>query len=393
MPVIPRFLRPASGHFFLFGPRGTGKSTWPRQRYRGALWIDLLAPDVHREYAARPERLRELVDGNPDKRVVIVDEVQKAPALLDVAHQLAERPRCPRFVLTGSSARKLRRGGVDLLAGRAVVRALHPFMAAELGRRFDLDRALQQGLIPLVWSAKRPTQTLRAYVALYLREEVQMEGVVRRIEPFARFLEAISFSHAGVLNLSEVARECAVGRSTVEAYLQVLEDLLLGFRLGVFTRRAKRHLVAHPKFYWFDAGAFVSMRPAGPLDRPEEIAGAALEGLVAQHLRAWIDYSGSELSLAYWRTKSGNEVDFVLYGSTGFWAVEVMSTPRVRPRDLVGLRSFREDYPNAKLVLLYRGRDSLAMDGIRCVPVEEFLRQLVPGRPLLPEFPATPSKA
>jgi predicted AAA+ superfamily ATPase len=325
--------------------------------------------------------LRELVDGNPERRVVVIDEVQKAPALLDVVHQLAERPRSPRVVLTGSSARKLKRTGVDLLAGRAVVRSLHPFMAAELGTRFDLSLALRQGLIPLVWSAKRPAQTLRAYVALYLREEVQLEGIVRRIEPFARFLEAISFSHAAVLNLAEVARECGVSRKTVEAYLEILEDLLLAFRLPVFTKRAKRHLVAHPKFYWFDAGAFTSMRPAGPLDRPEEIAGAALEGLVAQHLRAWIDYSGEDLSLGFWRTKSGTEVDFVLYGAAGFWAIEVMNATRVRPRDLHGLRAFREDYPDAKALLLYRGRDALEVGGIRCVPVEQFLLRLVPGRP------------
>lgn len=382
MPVVRRFFHPATGHYFLFGPRGTGKSTWLRHHYPVALWVDLLAPEVHREYSARPERLRELVDGNPDKRVVIVDEVQKAPALLDVVHELAERPRSPRFVLTGSSARKLKRTGVDLLAGRAVRRTLHPFMASELGRRFDLARALQQGLIPLVWSARRPAETLRAYVALYLREEVQLEGIVRRVEPFARFLEAVSFSHAAVLNLSEVARDCGVSRTSVEAYLAVLEDLLLGFRLPVFTRRAKRHLVAHPKFYWFDTGAFVSMRPAGPLDRPEEIAGAALEGLVAQHLRAWIDYSGADLGLAFWRTKSGNEVDFVLYGKDGFWAVEVMNAPRVRPRDLSGLRAFREDYPDARPVLVYRGRDTLEIDGIRCVPAEVFLLRLVPGRPL-----------
>jgi predicted AAA+ superfamily ATPase len=382
MAVIPRFFRPpAGGHFFLFGPRGTGKSTWLRRNYQGALWIDLLAPEIQREYAARPERLRELVDGNPEKRLVIVDEVQKAPALLDVVHQLAERPRSPRVVLTGSSARKLKRTGVDLLAGRAVVRSLHPFMAAELGPRFDLSRALHQGLIPLVWSSRRPAQTLRAYVGLYLREEVQLEGIVRRIEPFARFLEAISFSHAAVLNVSEVARECGVSRKTVEAYLEILEDLLLAFRLPVFAKRAKRHLIAHPKFYWFDAGAFVSMRPAGPLDRPEEIAGAALEGLVAQHLRAWIDYSGEDLSLAFWRTKSGTEVDFVLYGATGFWAIEVMNAARVRPRDLSGLRAFREDYPDAKALLVYRGRDALEIDGIRCVSVEQFLLRLVPGRP------------
>jgi len=207
-----------------------------------------------------------------------------------------------------------------------------------------------------------------------------MEGIVRNIGSFARFLEAASLSHGAVLNVSEVARECQVSRKTVEGYLVVLEDLMLAFRVPVFSKRAKRILSVHPKLYWFDAGVFVSMRPAGPLDRPEEIGGAALEGLVAQHLRAWIDYSGRPMTLAFWRTKSGNEVDFVLYGTTGFWAIEVKSSGRVRPKDLAGLRAFQEDYPQARGLLLYGGRERLRISGIQCMPVDDFLRGLVPGR-------------
>jgi uncharacterized protein len=382
MAVIPRFLRDPGSHYLLFGPRGTGKSTWLRAAYPEALWLDLLAPEVHRLYAARPERLRELIAGNPGKSLVVIDEVQKVPALLDVVHQLIEQRGGPRFVLTGSSARKLRRGGVDLLAGRALLRSLHPFMAAELGARFRLDSALSLGLVPVVWDSAAPAETLKAYVGLYLREEVQWEGLVRQIGQFARFLEVISFSQATVLNLSAVARECQISRKTVEGYLGILEDLLLSFQVPVFTRRAQRHLAAHPKFYWFDAGVFVATRPAGPLDRPEEIAGAALEGLVAQHLRAWIGYTGSDFSLSFWRTKAGNEVDFVVYGRDGFWAVEVKHSATVRPADLRGLRAFRDDYPEATLRLLYRGREALEVDGIRCLPCEDFLLRLVPGEPL-----------
>jgi predicted AAA+ superfamily ATPase len=383
MATIGRFLQAPQASYFLFGPRGTGKSTWLRATYEDALWIDLLAPDVHRQYSARPERLRELVAGNPDKAVVIIDEVQKAPILLDVVHELIERRAGPRFVLTGSSARKLRREGVDLLAGRALLRFLHPFMAAELGDRFRMESALTQGLVPLIWDADQPAEALKAYIGLYLREEVQMEGLVRQFGQFSRFLEAVSFSHGTALNLSAVARECQVSRKTVEGYLSILEDLLLSFQVPVFTKRAQRHLSAHPKFYWFDAGVFVAIRPAGPLDRPEEIAGAALEGLVAQHLRAWIDYTGSDFTLTFWRTKSGNEVDFVVYGRDGFWAVEVKHTPTIRPADLRGLRAFREDYPEATLRLLYRGRETLEIDGILCLPCEDFLIRLAPGE-LLP---------
>lgn len=367
--------------YFLFGPRGTGKSTWLGQTYPDALWIDLLVPEVGRAYAARPERLQRLLEGRPETRRVVIDEIQKAPALLEVVHLLMERDRKLHFVLTGSSARKLRRAGVDLLAGRAVVTSLHPFMAAELPH-FDLDTALRRGLLPLVWSSKKPDRTLRSYVAVYIREEVQAESLVRKVDSFSRFVEAISFSHAATLNLTEVARECQVSRKTVESYLSILEDLLLAFRLPVFTKRAKRQLTAHPKLYWFDAGVFASMRPRGPLDRPEEIAGAALEGLVAQHLRAWIDYSDADASLYFWRTKSGSEVDFVVYGGDAFYAFEVKNAPRVRKRDTRSLQAFREDYPECQTRLLYRGSEVLEIAGVRCLPCDEYLTRLVPGKPL-----------
>jgi predicted AAA+ superfamily ATPase len=383
MAVVRRFFQDPGTSYFLFGPRGTGKTTWLRKQYPNGLWVDLLAADVHRRYTARPERLKELIAGSPGKKIVVVDEIQKAPALLDVVHEVVEARRgALRFVLTGSSARKLKRTGVNLLGGRALVRSLHPFLAAELGPRFDFQRALKQGLVPLVWSSRRPKGVLDAYVGLYIKEEVLLEGLVRRIGNFTRFLEAISFSHAAVLNVSEVARECEVSRKTVEGYVEILEDLLLGFRLPVFTRRARRQLVHHPKFYWFDSGVYRSVRPSGPLDRPEEIEGAALEGMVAQHLRAWIDYSDVDCRLSFWRTKSGSEVDFVVYGSGGFWAIEVKRSGAVRPEDLRGLRSFREDYPQAEARLLYLGSERLEIDRIRCVPCEEFLREVVPGKPL-----------
>ena len=382
MAFIPRFFEPPPGHYFLFGPRGTGKSTWLRRAYPEALWLDLLAPDVERALAARPERLRERVAGAGGTPVVIVDEVQRVPQLLTVVHQLIEERSGPRFVLTGSSARKLKRAGVDLLAGRAVVRTLHPFMAAELGAAFDLERSLRQGLLPVVWDAENPADTLAAYAGLYVKEEVQAEALVRDLGGFHRFLEAVSFSQAAVLNLTEVARECQVSRKTVEGYLSILEDLLLAFRVPVFSRRSRRRVTAHPKLFFSDVGVFRSLRPAGPLDRPEEIAGAALEGLVAQHLRAWIEYSGADAALSFWRTRGGAEVDFVVYGQDAFWALEVKHAGQVRRADLRSLRTFGEDYPQAELRLLYRGAETLEIDGIRCLPCDDFLRSLRPGEPL-----------
>jgi uncharacterized protein len=381
MELVPRFLTLPEESFFLFGPRGTGKTTWLRQRLPEAMFVNLLRPEVYREMAARPERLRELVRGDPGRREVVVDEVQRVPELLHVVHDLMEQPSAPRFVLTGSSARKLRRGGVDLLAGRAVVRTLHPFLASELPV-FNLERSLETGLLPLVLDSAQPEETLAAYASLYLEQEVQAEGLVRNVGAFARFLEAVSFSHAGVLNVSNVGRDSQVHRKTVEGYLEILEDLLLGFRTPVFTRRARRQTAAHPKFFLFDAGVFRSLRPRGPLDRPEEIGGAALEGLVAQHLRAWIAYSEGDFGLYYWRTRSGVEVDFVVYGRRGFWAIEVKNGAGVRGAEVRPLREFAADYPECEPLLLYRGPDRLEVGGIRCLPVDQFLRQLRPGRSL-----------
>lgn len=382
MEVERTFFDIPVGHFFLFGPRGTGKSTLLRAAFPNALWVDLLDPAEHRSYLARPERLREVVAAAPPDADLVIDEIQRVPEMLAVVHQIMEEPSSPRFILTGSSARKLKSAGVDLLAGRAVVRALHPFTAPELGGRFDLEDALSHGLIPLVWDSPERTDILHAYVDLYVQQEVQSEGLIRNLGAFHRFLEAVSFSHAAPLNVTEVARECAVGRKTVEGFVGILEDLLLAYRLPVFDKRARRRVTVHPKFYWADTGLFRALRPSGPLDRPEEIRGPALEGLVAQHIRAWVDYSGNGAKAYFWRTRGGSEVDFVLYGPEGMWALEVKHSGRVRPADLRALRAFREDYPKTHCRLAYLGTERLMIDGILCLPVLELLRGLVPGERL-----------
>lgn len=378
METIGRFIRFPRGSFFLFGPRGTGKSTWLNLHKDEAVWVDLLDPENQRIYLSRPERLRELVEGQPHKKTIIIDEVQKVPALLDVVHSLIESDKTRHFILTGSSARKLRRESWNLLAGRLSLSNMHPFMAAEMGSMFNLKNAIEFGMIPLILNADNPEQTKRTYASLYLHEEVQAEALVRNIGAFARFMEEISFSHGGQLNLSHVARECQVGRKTVEGYTNILYDLLLAFRIPVFKRRAKRHLVVHDKFYFFDAGVFRSLRPKGPLDCPNEIEGAALEGLIAQHLRAWIDYRNRDVKLYFWRTKSGSEIDFVIYGSDVFTAIEVKRSANVYSKDLRALKTFRQDYPESSVALLYMGEDILNIDGIPCIPCEQFLKKLNP---------------
>ncbi len=378
MKFVRRFFKEYAGSFFLFGPRGTGKSTWLKDRYPGALLIDLLEPEVYRSYSARPERLRELVAGNPQQGTIIIDEIQKVPQLLDPVHALMENQPHLQFILTGSSSRKLKRSGVDLLSGRAALRALHPFMAAELGEIFDLKEALKNALVPVIYSAKDAKEAIKAYVELYIKEEVLAEGLVRNVGDFTRFLEAISFSHGSVLNVSNVARECEVERKTVQAYIDILMDLLLAFYVPVFTKRARRASIQHPKFFIFDPGVFYYLRPRGPLDRPEEMDGAALEGLVAQHLRSWIDYSSFSCKLYYWHTKAGTEVDFIVYGEEGFWAIEVKNSKKVYKKDLRALKSFTLDYPECSPIFLYRGNETLKINNIVCLPCEHFLKNLVP---------------
>ncbi|MDT8390940.1 MAG: DUF4143 domain-containing protein [Lentisphaeria bacterium] len=383
MELLPRFFSPPEQSYFLFGPRGTGKSSWTACRHPEALLIDFLQPDTARLYQGYPERLRDTVHGQPDGKTIIIDEVQRVPEVLSVVHSLIEEKHGWRFVLTGSSARKLKKTGVDLMAGRALALEMHPFMASELGSLFSLEKALRLGLLPIVWDAENPAAVLNSYIGIYMREEVQAEGLVRKLDGFSRFLEAVSFSHAQLLSVADIARECEVQRKTVEGFIAVLEDLLLAYRLPVFTRRARRATVKHPKFYLFDAGVFQSLRPRGPLDRSDEIAGAALEGLVAQHLRAWIAYGQLRRKLFFWRTKGGSEVDFVIYGEGCFWALEVKHSRRVHRADLRGLRTFIEDYPEAKPFLLYQGRERVVVDGITCLPCEEFLRQLIPGKDMV----------
>jgi predicted AAA+ superfamily ATPase len=379
MKTISRFFRPPSQSFFLLGPRGTGKSTWVRQTLPSALLIDLLDPETFRLYSAAPERLRALVTANPAITDIVLDEIQRVPQLLPMVHLLSESDKGLRFILTGSSSRKLKNTGADLLGGRALLKIMHPFMAGELNDAFSLSEALSLGLIPVVRGANSPAPTLQSYAALYINEEVRTEGLVRATGNFSRFLETIAFSHAAVLNVANIARECGVERKVVESYIGILEDLLVAWRLPVFTKRARRAAVTHPKFYLFDAGLFRALRSTGPMDSPHEIEGAALEGLVAGHLRAWIDYGNSGARLYYWRTIGGTEVDFVLYGGDTFYAIEVKNSSKVRPEDLRALKTFGGDYPECICLLLYRGKERLKMGNVLCIPCEEFLRGLRPG--------------
>ena len=372
--MYPRLLQPPRQSFFLFGPRGVGKTVWLHQQFPTALFFDLLDHQVYTQLLARPERLGEQIPQR-QKDWVVLDEIQRVPELLNEVHRLIESRRL-HFVLTGSSARKLRRRGTNLLAGRAVTRQMHPLTALELGKDFDLQRTLRYGCLPLACTSEDPNDYLKSYAATYLREEVQQEGFARNIGAFGRFLEVASFSQGGVLNMAAVARECAVSAKVVEDYFSILEDLLIAVRLPVFSKRAKRRLVAHPKFYYFDPGVFQAIRPRGPLDAPEQIHGPALETLFLQQARALNDYKRLEYRLHYWRTASGEEVDFVLYGERGLRAFEVKMSHNARPEDLRSLLRFRADFPQAKTHLLYLGQRRWHDRGIEVLPFFDCVSKL-----------------
>lgn len=375
---IPRILNPPKESYFLLGPRGTGKSTWLRHQYPSAVRIDLLLGEEERRFSAYPERIRDLAASLPGGSTLILDEIQRVPRLLPEIHALIEEKRGIQYILTGSSSRKLRRTVSDLLGGRALLRQMGPFLASELGEQFSLEKALKTGLIPLVFTSENPQQRLIDYLHLYLREEVQAEGLVRQVGDFSRFLEVASFAHASLWTTMDISREANVKRATVDNYLQILEDLLLAFTVPVFTRRAKRKLITHSKFYFFDVGVYRILRPQGILDSSQEIEGFALEGLVAQHLRSWVLAQHQPHSLSFWRTQTKLEVDFIIYGPKGFWAIEVKRSPNLGPDDVRALSAFKEEYPEAICFFVIPTKRKEYYRGFPIISAEEFLLRMTP---------------
>lgn len=356
------------------GPRGTGKSTWIRHEFPDAIFIDLLDPETYTSLLASPGTLNQRIPQSHTDWVVIY-EIQRVPELLDVVHQLIESRKL-RFALTGSSARKLRRSGTNLLAGRSLTCKMFPLTAAELGESFDVRASLKSGHLPSVFSEVDPGKYLASYVQTYLREEVFQEGLTRNIAAFSRILQAASYSQAATLNITDVARDCEVDRKVVEGYFSILKDLQIASRVPVFTKRSKRKTVAHPKFYFFDTGVYQAIRPKGPLDQTDVISGAALETLVFQELNATISYLGKGNEIYYWRTTAKQQVDFVVYGPSGITAIEVKWARKLDRSDLRSLREFRADYPEARCLAFYGGEKIMEMDGIKMLPIESTLRAL-----------------
>lgn len=360
---------------FLFGPRQTGKSTLLKQLFPGAVLYDLLQADTFRELAARPELVRQRL--GPEK-LVIVDEIQRLPALLNEVHSMLSGDRTLRFVLTGSSARSLRRGGVNLLGGRAGIARLFPLVWPELPGE-GLDRRLSYGSLPAVYTSDEPDADLKAYVGAYLQEEIRAEGLVRSIETFTRFLEVAALSNGQLVNFTAVGSDSGVPARTVREHFQLLDDTLLGSMLEPFREGRQRKPVSTAKFYLFDVGVANHLMNRGAVQAGSREYGQALEHLIYLELRAWLSYRQKDWPLTFWRTQAAQfEVDFVLQGHTG---IEVKAANSVSDRDLKGLRALSEETSLKRRIVVCQERfPRQTSDGIEIMPVAHFLDSLWAGQ-------------
>jgi predicted AAA+ superfamily ATPase len=366
------------GSFFLWGARQTGKSTLLRQHYPQAYWIDLLRTDDFVRYLQRPAVLREEARPLSPSRLVVIDEVQKVPALLDEVHWLIENQHRV-FALCGSSARKTRRGHANLLGGRAIRYELFGLVSHELGSEFDLLRILNHGYLPRHYLSQSPQKLLRAYVNDYLKEEVAAEGLVRNLPSFSTFLDIAALSDTELINYSTIARDCGISSPSVKEYFQILVDTLLGRYLPAYTARPKRRVVQSPKFYFGDVGVVNFLAKRGRMQPGSELLGKAFENWVYHELRSYGEYMERFYDLSFWRLSSGIEVDFIVNDLE--LAVEAKATPQVHADHLKGLRALLQDKPRTRrrIVVSLDPRTRRTEDGIDILPAEEFCRLLWAG--------------
>lgn len=380
-PDYPRLLAPPPGHFFLLGLRGVGKSTWTRSTFPHAHVVDLLDEGRYHALLADPAAFGREVAALPAGRTVVVDEIQRLPAVLNDVHRAIEARR-QRFVLLGSSARRLKTAGTNLLAGRATLKTMLPLVPAELGADFDLDRTLRYGALPVVWRAPDPGAALEAYVQLYLREEIKAEALVRNLPAFARFLPVAALFHGQTLNVSGLARDAATSRTTVEGYLSILEDTLIASRLPAFESRLRARERAHPKLFWVDAGvARAAKRHSGPVAVEER--GPLFEGWVFMVLRAHNEARPVFEDIWYWAPAEARitEVDFLLRRGREYLALEVKTRTRIGTEDLAGLRAIAGLSRLVRRILLYLGATrQRTEDGIDIWPLEVWLAAMARDR-------------
>jgi len=376
-PRYDRLISPPKGSFFLFGVRGVGKSTWARDQFPEAYLVDLLDESRHLALLANPGLLGLELRDLPPRRLVVLDEVQRVPSLLNEVHRAIEATR-RRFVLLGSSARRLKTASTNLLAGRATVRTMYPLVPAELGRDFNLQRVMRFGSIPVIWQADDPRAALEAYVQLYVKEEIRAEALVRNLPGFLRFLPVAALFHGQVINLAGLARDAGTARTTVEGYTEILQDTLLATLLPAFEPRLRVRERRHPKLYWIDPGLVrAAKRQLGPVGAEER--GALFEGWILTLLRAHNEQSGLFEEISYWAPLQARqtEVDFLLRRGKEYLALEVKAQSRFSLRQVSGLRAITDLGRLVRRVLVYLGEQRLrSQDGIEVWPLNAFLAAL-----------------
>jgi len=364
--------------FFLFGPRGTGKSTWLKTKFPQAYAIDLLRNNDFYKYAKDPALFEKEIKALKRGSWILIDEIQKLPRLLDEAQNLIENHGFSKVAMSGSSARKLRRESGNLLAGRAILKNLFPLTAKETNYEIAIDQFVTYGALPACVTMKKADREdfLTSYVETYLREEIRAEGLVRNLDSFARFLEVASLAAGQVTNLQQIASDCGVNRNSVRGFFSILEDTLIGYWLPAYRPRAKIKEVAHPKFYWFDAGVLRAAADGFNRPLPAEFEGVAFETFILNELRAHIHYNSVRGKLSYWRTPSGSEVDFVFESPKGVIAIEVKGSRSYKSHFAKGIKSLSENLQLKSKYLIYRGDKSLIDGDVHVIPALDFIKLL-----------------
>jgi predicted AAA+ superfamily ATPase len=357
---------------FLWGARQVGKTTLLESRFPQARYYDLLQSDEFERLFRRPSLLSEELETASEGDLVIIDEIQKVPQLLDEVHRLIHRKKI-RFILSGSSPRKLKRVGANLLGGRALKLTLFPLVSAEIPD-FDIIKAVNNGMIPRHYSVKNPWGRFRAYIGVYLNEEIREDAISRKLNSFSRFLEIAAFSNSEMVVYKNIAQDCGIDHRTVKEYFEILQDTLIGYLIPGFSQTKKRRAILSPKFYYFDVGVANYLSNRKNIIQGTDAFGHAFEHLIIQELIAYLSYRNSEHELSYWRTSSGYEVDAIV--GNGRVAIEIKSTNEVSTRHLKGLKAFQEDMPEARAIVVSMDKNRRVLNGVEIFPAKEFLQAL-----------------
>ena len=360
---------------FLWGARQTGKSTLLKELFPDCRYYDLLKGEQFERLNRRPELLREELLTSQENELIIIDEVQKIPQLLDEVHWLITNRKL-RFILCGSSARKLKRSGANLLGGRAIRNVLLPLVSPEIPD-FDLTKAINNGMLPRHYLAKNPAKRLQAYIGDYLQEEIRAEALTRNLSTFAQFLEIAAISAGEMMNYNNIASECGVSAPTIKEYFSILEDTMIGYMIPAYKKVIKRRVILAPRFYFFDVGVTNHLLRRRNLEQGSPEYGKAFEQFVIQELYAYCTYNNIEPGLSYWRTSSGYEVDVIL--GDAMVAVEIKSSKEVHPHHLKGLKAFAEEYPNTRRVVVSNDSRRRITSGVEIFPLAEFLQEIWKG--------------